>query len=204
MLKAKPGNGETTSSASLKSGASLQHLMRAVVTLTRSLGESQSAPSTDEDAQHILFDFDFVLGSINTTAVSVLWMSMVWVAGVVPAPETAKGRLSPGTEGSNAFLQRRVHCEPDFLDPEPSPTPPSLRRAAVPRIVSAIKERLLRRGTESSNSSPSSSQSVSAVNPEAVGEKPRTLAAVCGRLGTEKGRAGCEPGLPASSTDLSA
>ena len=50
------------------------------------------------------------------------------------------GVLSPGTEGSNAFLQRRVHCEPDFLDPEPSPTPPSLRRAAVPRIVSAIKE----------------------------------------------------------------
>jgi DNA-binding CsgD family transcriptional regulator len=59
MLKAKPGNGETISSASLESGASLQHLMRAVVTLTRSLGEFQSAPSTDEDAQHILFDFDF-------------------------------------------------------------------------------------------------------------------------------------------------
>ena len=40
-----------------------------------------------------------------------------------------------------------------------------------------------RGGTESSNPSPSSSQSVSAVNPEAMGEKPRTLAAVCGWLG---------------------
>jgi hypothetical protein len=39
-------------------------------------------------------------------------------------------------------------------------------------------------GTESSNPLPSSSQSVSAVNPEAIGEKPRTLAAVCGWLGT--------------------
>jgi hypothetical protein len=39
-------------------------------------------------------------------------------------------------------------------------------------------------GTESSNLLCSSSQSVSAVNPEAVSEKPRTLAAVCGWLGT--------------------
>jgi hypothetical protein len=39
-------------------------------------------------------------------------------------------------------------------------------------------------GTESSNPLPSSSQSVSAVNVEAVSEKPRTLAAVCGWLGT--------------------
>ena len=40
------------------------------------------------------------------------------------------------------------------------------------------------RGTKSSNPLSSSSQSVSAVNPEAVSEKPRTLAAFCGRLGT--------------------
>ena len=39
-------------------------------------------------------------------------------------------------------------------------------------------------GTEGSNPLSSSSQSVSAVNPEAIGEKPRTLAAVCGWLGT--------------------
>src|SRR5437764_11867284 len=39
-------------------------------------------------------------------------------------------------------------------------------------------------GTGSSNPLCSSSQSVSAVNPEAVSEKPRTLAAVCGWLGT--------------------
>src|ERR1700738_3220862 len=39
-------------------------------------------------------------------------------------------------------------------------------------------------GTESSNPASSSSQSVSAVNREATGEKPRTLAAVCGWLGT--------------------
>ena len=40
------------------------------------------------------------------------------------------------------------------------------------------------RGTDGSNPASSSSQSVSAVNPAAIGEKPRTLAAVCGWLGT--------------------
>jgi len=39
-------------------------------------------------------------------------------------------------------------------------------------------------GTEGSNPAPSSSQSVSAVNVEAVSEKPGTLASVCGWLGT--------------------
>src|SRR5437660_5098102 len=64
----------------------------------------------------------------------------------------------------------------------------------------------LLRGTEGSNPVPSSSQSVSAVNPEAIGEKPRTLAAVCGWSGREKGRAGCEPGLlrPFSLTGIDA
>jgi hypothetical protein len=40
------------------------------------------------------------------------------------------------------------------------------------------------RGTSGSNPPSSSSQSVSAVNPEAVTEKPRTLATVWVRLGT--------------------
>jgi hypothetical protein len=40
------------------------------------------------------------------------------------------------------------------------------------------------RGTESSNPFPSSRQSVSAVNPGAASEKPRTLVPVCGWLGT--------------------
>src|ERR1700730_163831 len=39
-------------------------------------------------------------------------------------------------------------------------------------------------GTDGSNPASSSRQSVSAVNPDAIGEKPRTLAAVCGWLGT--------------------
>src|SRR5580692_13052526 len=61
-------------------------------------------------------------------------------------------------------------------------------------------------GTEGSNPSSSSSQSVSAVNPEAIGEKPRTLAEVCGWWGHEKGRAGREPGLlrPFSLTGIDA
>ena len=42
----------------------------------------------------------------------------------------------------------------------------------------------VRGGTMSSNLLYSSRQSVSAVKPEAVREKPRTLAAVCARLGT--------------------
>ena len=51
------------------------------------------------------------------------------------------------------------------------------------------------RGTKGSNPLPSSKQSVSAVKPEALREKLRTVAAFCGWLGPEKGRAGCEPGL---------
>ena len=47
-----------------------------------------------------------------------------------------------------------------------------------------VAPRAGRGGTTSSNPLSSSSQSVSAVNPEAIGEKPRTLAAVCGWLGT--------------------
>ena len=47
-----------------------------------------------------------------------------------------------------------------------------------------VAPRAGRGGTTSSNPLCSSRQSVSAVNPEAVGEKPRTLAAVCGWLGT--------------------
>jgi hypothetical protein len=43
---------------------------------------------------------------------------------------------------------------------------------------------LFESGTEGSNPPSSSSQSVSAVNAEAVSEKSRTLAAVCGWLGT--------------------
>jgi len=44
------------------------------------------------------------------------------------------------------------------------------------------------------------------VNPAAVSEKPRTLAAFCGGWGREKGRAGCEPGLlrPFSLTGIDA
>src|SRR6202035_3882192 len=52
-----------------------------------------------------------------------------------------------------------------------------------------------RQGTDGSNPAPSSSESVSAVNPGAVGEKPRTLAAVCVWRGREKGRVGCELAL---------
>jgi hypothetical protein len=54
----------------------------------------------------------------------------------------------------------------------------------------------LRGGTASSNPSSSSSQSVSAVNPEAIGEKPRTLAAVCGWRGTREGTRRLRTGTP--------
>ena len=61
-----------------------------------------------------------------------------------------------------------------------TPKPGAVRRTPVggPRNAG------VQGGTESSNLLCSSSQSVSAVNSEAVGEKPRTLAAVCGWLGT--------------------
>jgi hypothetical protein len=58
---------------------------------------------------------------------------------------------------------------------------------AAPVTSALDTEKCLRRklsGTSGSNPLSSSSQSVSAVNPEAIGEKPRTLAAVCGWLGT--------------------
>src|SRR6202011_4494312 len=51
-------------------------------------------------------------------------------------------------------------------------------------------------GTDGSNPASSSSQSVSAVNPEAIGEKPRTLAAVCGWLGTREGTRRRRTGTP--------
>ena len=47
-----------------------------------------------------------------------------------------------------------------------------------------FRVRSVHSGTGSSNPLCSSNQSVSAVNPEAIGEKPRTLAGVCGWLGT--------------------
>jgi hypothetical protein len=61
-------------------------------------------------------------------------------------------------------------------------------------------------GTTSSNPASSSSQSVSAVNPEAIGEKPRTWRRSAGGRGREKGRAGGEPGLlrPFSLTRIDA
>jgi hypothetical protein len=51
------------------------------------------------------------------------------------------------------------------------------------------------RGTEGSNPPSSSTESVSAVNPGAVGDKPRTLAAVCAWLGREEGGAGHDSSL---------
>jgi hypothetical protein len=48
---------------------------------------------------------------------------------------------------------------------------------AGPRVRAA--ETLLYGGTNGSNPAPSSGESVSAVNPGAVCEKPRSLAAVC-------------------------
>ena len=64
----------------------------------------------------------------------------------------------------------------------PLPAGPAGARAV--ELDEPVRVSSHQRGTESSNPSSSSSQSVSAVNPEAIGEKPRTLAAVCGWLGT--------------------
>src|SRR5207237_9115598 len=60
---------------------------------------------------------------------------------------------------------------------------PRQRKSRREREPTARGRRRLR-GTDGSNPASSSSQSVLAVNPEAIGEKPRTLAAVCGWLGT--------------------
>jgi hypothetical protein len=71
--------------------------------------------------------------------------------------------------------------------------PAGHRRPAKP--ICTLGKAFRAGGTVSSNPPSSSRQSVSAVNAEAVREKPRTLAAFCGWLGREKGRAGCDPGL---------
>src|SRR4030088_3542352 len=55
------------------------------------------------------------------------------------------------------------------------------------RMRGGTTELTLAGGTEGSNPAPSSGESVSAVNPGAVGEKPRSLAAVCGGWGRERG-----------------
>jgi hypothetical protein len=67
-------------------------------------------------------------------------------------------------------------CPGGFLCP-PAPKPPSVATGGYHYCFGTD-------GTASSNPLSSSSQSVSAVNPEAVNEKPRALAAVCGWLGT--------------------
>jgi hypothetical protein len=60
----------------------------------------------------------------------------------------------------------------------------SRRRIVYPKPKRAARhKRRQPSGTSGSNPLCSSSQSISAVNPEAVSEKPRTLAAVCGWLG---------------------
>ena len=68
------------------------------------------------------------------------------------------------------------------------------RRAAPPFHPNRISARRRGRqqsspspGTEGSNPSPSNTESVSAVNSRAVGEKPRAFAAVCTRSGREGG-----------------
>src|SRR5437763_7729752 len=73
-------------------------------------------------------------------------------------------------------LQRRVFCEPGLADllgfsartcfpPEEKAARTRADFARIPGVF---------RGTDGSNPAPSSSQSVSAVNREAIGEKPRT------------------------------
>jgi DNA-binding CsgD family transcriptional regulator len=59
MSKATPKRGEKVSSAPMENGASLQHLMRAILAMTRSLGETEPFPQADGDAEHILLDIDF-------------------------------------------------------------------------------------------------------------------------------------------------
>jgi hypothetical protein len=70
-------------------------------------------------------------------------------------------------------LRRHSSTPPDAVSQVP--------KLCEPPVGSAQRETS---GTEGSNPPSSSGQSVSAVNPEAIGEKPRTLAAVCGWLGT--------------------
>src|SRR5438477_12717639 len=88
----------------------------------------------------------------------------------IPRNESPKMRLFVrGTGGSN---------------PSPSSSESLALRDLSPLRLRQDGNTLSRPGTDGSNPAPSSSQSVSAVNPEAIGEKPRTLAAVCGWLGT--------------------
>src|SRR5438477_4594665 len=67
----------------------------------------------------------------------------------------------------------------------PSPRLIPLAEGPNPNLSGASRNgRFSQSGTKGSNPASSSRQSVSAVNAEAVREKPRTLAAFCGWLGT--------------------
>jgi hypothetical protein len=76
----------------------------------------------------------------------------------------------------------------------PPPDPPRSEKSERTRLDTKTTPGSFR-GTDGSNPVPSSSQSVSAANAEAVSEKPHTLRRPAGGWGREKGRASCEPGL---------
>jgi hypothetical protein len=90
-----------------------------------------------------------------------------------PFPGTSASAASKSATGNSTPRSRRLtsHCQ-------------GARNEGRRNRSSALGKAFRSGGTESSNPASSSSQSVSAVNPEAIGEKPRTLAAVCGWLGT--------------------
>ena len=91
------------------------------------------------------------------------------------------GAVGGVEEKLNHIIDTQLHEYDVFIDAEEGATP---KPGAVADPCGAPRNAGVQGGTESSNLLCSSSQSVSAVNPEAIGEKPRTLAAVCGWLGT--------------------
>ena len=101
-----------------------------------------------------------------------------------PSPTTAQHSLPGGAlppYRGRSFTGRIASASPDAPELEVRiHSPPARSQQRTLWLPGASHAG----GTQSSNPLCSSSQSVSAVNVEAVSEKPRTLAAVCGWLGT--------------------
>ena len=98
--------------------------------------------------------------------------ALAQIMSAPPFPGTSASAASKSATGNSTPRSRRLTSHSQ-----------GARNEGRRNRSSALGKAFRSGGTESSNPASSSSQSVSAVNPEAIGEKPRTLAAVCGVAG---------------------
>jgi hypothetical protein len=129
-------------------------------------------------------------GPVSGSSVLVRRFFRLAYPGWQSFPRAPRGRQRRPPISTDSLLERD-----GFGLPVPSASHETINRQGRRDCCLGEGERIWC-GTEGSNPSPSSSQSVSPVYRGAVGEKPRTLAAVCGWLGTSEGTCRLRTGPP--------